>query len=202
MVIWVCLNSLVRILGYKGTEIHIDEQPYEKNPLLPNSSLDRCFTGCVRPGGFTDCSWAQPNFPAGTPTPDFLPHRPRLGRRRWFPHRSPLPHAWPGAACHGPNDCQPGFRRAAAGGIFPFHPELPAARWRPWSMGSKQNISAGSNSPFSTRIIPQTFDFQRSLGFYSQPELYLLDANGKMLEKWVGYTSQEELETAFTRHLE
>ncbi len=49
---------------------------------------------------------------------------------------------------------------------------------------------------------PQTFDFQRSLGFYSQPELYLLDANGKMLEKWVGYTSQEELETAFTRHLE
>ena len=49
---------------------------------------------------------------------------------------------------------------------------------------------------------PQTLDIQRSLGFYYQPELYLLDANGKVLEKWVGYTSQEELETAFTKHLE
>jgi hypothetical protein len=49
---------------------------------------------------------------------------------------------------------------------------------------------------------PKTTDFQRSLGFYSQPELYLLDRNGKVLEKWVGYTSQEDLETAFTRHLE
>jgi hypothetical protein len=48
----------------------------------------------------------------------------------------------------------------------------------------------------------QTFDMQRSLGFYYQPELYLLDANGKVLEKWVGYTTQEELETAFTQHLE
>jgi len=49
---------------------------------------------------------------------------------------------------------------------------------------------------------PQTLDIQRSLGFYYQPELYLLDGNGKVLEKWVGYTSQEELETAFTEHLE
>ena len=48
---------------------------------------------------------------------------------------------------------------------------------------------------------PQTLDFQRSLGFYYQPELYLLDAEGKVLEKWVGYTSQEELESAFARHL-
>ncbi len=49
---------------------------------------------------------------------------------------------------------------------------------------------------------PQTIDFQRSLGFYSQPELYLLDGNGKVLEKWAGYTGQDELEKAFTRHLE
>jgi len=49
---------------------------------------------------------------------------------------------------------------------------------------------------------PQTLDIQRSLGFYYQPELYLLDANGKVLEKWVGYTSQDELETAFAEHLE
>jgi hypothetical protein len=49
---------------------------------------------------------------------------------------------------------------------------------------------------------PQTLDMQRFLGFYYQPELYLLSADGKVLEKWIGYTSQEELETAFTQHLE
>ena len=49
---------------------------------------------------------------------------------------------------------------------------------------------------------PQTLDFQRSLGFFYQPEVYLLDGEGKVLEKWVGYTSQEQLETAFTEHLE
>jgi thioredoxin-like negative regulator of GroEL len=49
---------------------------------------------------------------------------------------------------------------------------------------------------------PQTADFQRTLGFYYQPEIYLLDAEGKVLEKWVGYTSQEQLETAFAEHLE
>lgn len=49
---------------------------------------------------------------------------------------------------------------------------------------------------------PQILDFQRSLGFYYQPELYLLDGNGKVLGKRVGYTDQEELETAFTQHLE
>jgi hypothetical protein len=48
----------------------------------------------------------------------------------------------------------------------------------------------------------QTAEFQRSLGFYYQPELYLLDANGKVLEKWVGYTSQDDLEAAFAAHLE
>jgi thioredoxin-like negative regulator of GroEL len=48
---------------------------------------------------------------------------------------------------------------------------------------------------------PQTRDFQRTLGFYYQPELYLLDAEGKVLEKWVGYVSQEELETAFAQYL-
>lgn len=47
----------------------------------------------------------------------------------------------------------------------------------------------------------QTDDFQRTLGFYYQPELYLLEANGEVLQKWVGFTSQEELETAFAQYL-
>lgn len=47
----------------------------------------------------------------------------------------------------------------------------------------------------------RTRDFQQTLGFYYQPELYLLDAEGNVLEKWVGFTSEEQLETAFAEHL-
>ena len=49
---------------------------------------------------------------------------------------------------------------------------------------------------------PNTRDFQQTLGFYSQPELYLLDAKGKVLQKWVGFQSEEDLESVFTQHLE
>ena len=49
---------------------------------------------------------------------------------------------------------------------------------------------------------PQTDEFQRTLGFYYQPEIYLLDANGNVLEKWVGFTSEEDLEAAFAEHLQ
>jgi len=49
---------------------------------------------------------------------------------------------------------------------------------------------------------PDTRDFQRTLGFYYQPEIYLLDANGIVLEKWVGYSTEQELEEAFAKHLQ
>ena len=48
----------------------------------------------------------------------------------------------------------------------------------------------------------RTDGFQRALGFYYQPELYLLDANGNVLKKFVGYTSEEELRSAFSAHLQ
>jgi hypothetical protein len=48
----------------------------------------------------------------------------------------------------------------------------------------------------------KTNDFQRTLGFRYQPELYLLDANGNVLQKWIGFTTQEELETDFAKYLE
>jgi hypothetical protein len=48
---------------------------------------------------------------------------------------------------------------------------------------------------------PQTLDFQRTLGFYSQPEVYLLDSNGNVLQKWTGYTTQEDFEAAFAQYL-
>jgi hypothetical protein len=47
-----------------------------------------------------------------------------------------------------------------------------------------------------------TSDFQQALGFYYQPELYLLDANGNVLQKWVGFTTEEELEAAFAQYLQ
>ena len=47
-----------------------------------------------------------------------------------------------------------------------------------------------------------TRDFQRTLGFYYQPEVYLLDGNGNLLKKWVGYTSQEEFEEEFAKYVQ
>jgi hypothetical protein len=49
---------------------------------------------------------------------------------------------------------------------------------------------------------PNTLDFQRTLGFYYQPEVYLLDANGNVLQKWVGFTSQEEFKAVFAQYLQ
>ncbi len=48
---------------------------------------------------------------------------------------------------------------------------------------------------------PRTFDFQRELGFRYQPELYLLDADGNVLKKMIGYQSEQDLEAAFTEFL-
>jgi hypothetical protein len=49
---------------------------------------------------------------------------------------------------------------------------------------------------------PNTRDFQRTLGFNYQPEIYLLDGDGIVLQKWVGFTSQEKLEAAFAQYLQ
>jgi hypothetical protein len=49
---------------------------------------------------------------------------------------------------------------------------------------------------------PATRDLQRTLGFYYQPELYLLNGNGDVLKKWVGYTTQEQLESTFAQYLQ
>jgi len=49
---------------------------------------------------------------------------------------------------------------------------------------------------------PNTFDFQRTLGFRYQPEIYLLDGDGNLLQKWVGYTSEQEFETVFAQYVQ
>lgn len=48
----------------------------------------------------------------------------------------------------------------------------------------------------------RTEGFQRALGFYYQPEIYLLDGQGNLLKKWVGYTSAEDFEAVFAQFVE
>jgi thioredoxin-related protein len=46
-----------------------------------------------------------------------------------------------------------------------------------------------------------TQSFQRDLGFRVQPEFYLLDGQGQVIKKWVGYVNPEEFEAAFQQVL-
>jgi thioredoxin-like negative regulator of GroEL len=48
----------------------------------------------------------------------------------------------------------------------------------------------------------KTDTFQKTLGFYSQPELYLLDADRKVLEKFFGFVSEDDLRNAFAQYLQ
>ncbi len=48
---------------------------------------------------------------------------------------------------------------------------------------------------------PRTQEFQRVLGFYYQPEFYLLDANGNVLRQLVGFVSEEEFRSTFDQYL-
>jgi hypothetical protein len=49
---------------------------------------------------------------------------------------------------------------------------------------------------------PSTDGFQRTLGFYYQPEIYLLDGDATVLKKWVGFVQEEELEAVFAQYLQ
>jgi thioredoxin-related protein len=49
---------------------------------------------------------------------------------------------------------------------------------------------------------PNTREFQRTLGFQYQPEFYLLDANGNVLKKFVGFVSQEDFAAEFVKYVQ
>ena len=49
---------------------------------------------------------------------------------------------------------------------------------------------------------PRTRDFQQALGFRYQPEIYLLDAEGNVLQKWVGYTPEAQFEQVFAQYVQ
>jgi len=44
--------------------------------------------------------------------------------------------------------------------------------------------------------------FQEHFGFYYQPEVYLVDGNGDILKKWVGFTSEQDFEAEFAKYLQ
>jgi hypothetical protein len=41
-----------------------------------------------------------------------------------------------------------------------------------------------------------TQGFKEALGYYYQPHIFLLDAEGNIITQWVGYVQQAELEAA------
>jgi thiol-disulfide isomerase/thioredoxin len=49
---------------------------------------------------------------------------------------------------------------------------------------------------------PRTEVFKGELGFYYQPEFYLLDANGKVLKKLIGYVSENDFRSLFDANLQ
>jgi hypothetical protein len=49
---------------------------------------------------------------------------------------------------------------------------------------------------------PNTDTFQRTLGFAYQPEFYLLDADGNVLKKFIGFVSQEDFAAEFEKYIQ
>ncbi len=49
---------------------------------------------------------------------------------------------------------------------------------------------------------PNTQSFQRTLGFVYQPEFYLLDAEGNVLKKLVGFVREEDFRSLFDSYLQ
>jgi len=49
---------------------------------------------------------------------------------------------------------------------------------------------------------PNTDEFQRTLGFNYQPEFYLLDAEGKVLKKWIGNTAEADFKAEFAKYIQ
>ena len=49
---------------------------------------------------------------------------------------------------------------------------------------------------------PNTYSFQRELGFAYQPEFYIVDADGNVLKKLIGFISEEEFRSTLDSYLQ
>lgn len=49
---------------------------------------------------------------------------------------------------------------------------------------------------------PNTDTFKATLGFRVQPQLFLLNGEGQVLQQWVGFVSRDEFVSAFEAALE
>lgn len=49
---------------------------------------------------------------------------------------------------------------------------------------------------------PNTDEFQRALGFAYQPEFYIVDADGNVLKKLIGFISEEEFRSTLNSYLQ
>ncbi len=48
---------------------------------------------------------------------------------------------------------------------------------------------------------PENQDFIKYLNFQYRPSFYLLDADGKILNQWIGYQTQDQFETIFAQYI-
>ena len=48
---------------------------------------------------------------------------------------------------------------------------------------------------------PANADFIKYLGFRLRPSFYLLDGNGKILNQWIGYQTQDQFESIFANYV-
>jgi hypothetical protein len=46
-----------------------------------------------------------------------------------------------------------------------------------------------------------TWELKRQFGFYVQPEFYLLDGQGNVVKKWVGFVAEDDFRAEFGRLL-
>jgi hypothetical protein len=48
---------------------------------------------------------------------------------------------------------------------------------------------------------PETADFREYLGFRIRPSFYLVDAEGNVLHRWIGYQTQDQFEEVFEQYV-
>ena len=48
---------------------------------------------------------------------------------------------------------------------------------------------------------PENQDFIKYLNFQYRPSFYLLDAEGKILNQWIGYQTQDQFEQVFAQYV-